>query len=456
MADEACRSSLFASQNSLVNQLCRLADTLREQNNTTQRQAETNDNRGETVGAAIARLFPSANGRSSCSSTSRNNAALRGQATTSSSQSDTDDRAPRSRNTMSVPPRFDPRNTTTESKRKKPYSKIKSVAKSATGAVMKDVFLLPNPRMKDVPRGRTREELYVRGFVATAFSLTNELTASEIQTQFASLFNNKLRGRPFTIVRAVGNKIVDINLSQEINGKILKHICGQGPVYLRCSRPTDTEYAWVEEEESEEESVGVESDENDLPESGIGSVNNTVSPILTHSCSSSIVHESITSSELDAIESQSPSTSSTSSIGTVACPTCNRKYPLTEIAEHADQCCENSEASLYGTWVLDSIDLTHDDISDDNIRENDVPVNITAVPIDTTASPTELIQAVAHNISDETQLVSIRRKFIWEDYVNCRKKPWFKTDAWLRVNFIGEEAVDGGGPRREFFTGTSL
>ena len=35
----------------------------------------------------------------------------------------------------------------------------------------------------------------------------------------------------------------------------------------------------------------------------------------------------------------------------------------------------------------------------------------------------------------------------------CRKKSWFKANALLRVHFVGEEAVDGGGPRREFFTG---
>ena len=75
------------------------------------------------------------------------------------------------------------------------------------------------------------------------------MTASEIEGHFATLFSNKLKGRPFNFVRAVGNKIVDVNLAQVITGKILEHICGQGPVYLRCVRPTDTEYAWVEEEE---------------------------------------------------------------------------------------------------------------------------------------------------------------------------------------------------------------
>ena len=109
--------------------------------------------------------------------------------------------------------------------------------------------------MKLLPRGRIREELYVRGFVATAVTITNEMTASEIEGQFATLFSNKLKGRPFNFVRAVGNKIVDVNLAQGITGKILKHICVQGPVYLRCARAADTEYAWVKEEDSEDDSI---------------------------------------------------------------------------------------------------------------------------------------------------------------------------------------------------------
>jgi hypothetical protein len=72
---------------------------------------------------------------------------------------------------------------------------------------------------------------------------------------------------------------------------------------------------------------------------------------------------------------------------------------------------------------------------------------------DTATTSKELIQNLALNIPSATQLISVRRKFLWDDYVICRKKSWFKTYAWLRVHFVGEEAVDGGGPRREFFTG---
>ena len=90
---------------------------------------------------------------------------------------------------------------------------------------MKDVILLPNPRMKTVPRGRKRDELYARGFVATAFGVTNKMTNVQMRQQFSTMFSEKLKGnRTFNIVRAVCNRIVEINISQEITGKVLKHI----------------------------------------------------------------------------------------------------------------------------------------------------------------------------------------------------------------------------------------
>jgi hypothetical protein len=67
MVDQACPSSSSSTQNNLVQQLCRLVENLHEQNNTTQRRADTRDNRHETIGEAIGRLFPSVNGRSNSS-----------------------------------------------------------------------------------------------------------------------------------------------------------------------------------------------------------------------------------------------------------------------------------------------------------------------------------------------------------------------------------------------------
>ena len=243
---------------------------------------------------------------------------------------------------------------------------------------MKDI-LLPNPRMKLLRRGRIREELYVRGFVATAVTITNEMTASEIEGQLATLFSNKLKGRPFNFVRAVGDKIVNVNLAQGITGKILKHICGQGPVYLRCARAADTEYAWVEEEDSDDGINEVdegETDLDDLPESGMGGASHTIStPVTAPSANVVQVDDNVTSRpntlnnipNTDILQYFSTPTSSTfnqSLVGMVACPTCHVQFPVRDIEQHADQCCErvSSEESLYGTWVLDPIDLTGENI----------------------------------------------------------------------------------------------
>ena len=62
---------------------------------------------------------------------------------------------------------------------------------------------------------------------------------------------------------------MEINRSQEINGKVLKHICGQGPVNLRCVRAVDTEFAWIDADDESDtddgETVVIESESEKLP-----------------------------------------------------------------------------------------------------------------------------------------------------------------------------------------------
>ena len=260
-------------------------------------------------------------------------------------------------------PRFEPQQgTPKQGKRKKPYSKKKS---SGSAGVMKDIILLPNPRMKLLTRGRIREELYVRGFVTTAVNITNEMTASEIEGHFATLFSNKLKGRPFNFVRAVGNKIVDVNLAQGITEKILKHICGQGPVYSSCVRPTDTEYAWLKRKKIQKMMVLMKlmrarGDWTIFPK--------VVWVVASHSANVVQVDDNVTSRSntlnsvqntdiLQYFSTPASSTSNQSLVGSVACPTCHVQFPVREIEQHADQRCErvSSEVSLYGTWDLAAV-----------------------------------------------------------------------------------------------------
>ena len=51
---------------------------------------------------------------------------------------------------------------------------------------------------------------------------------------------------------------------------------------------------------------------------------------------------------------------------------------------------------------------------------------------------------------DDTFRIKVRRKHIWEDSLHCFKKG-VPVSKRLRVTFIGEPAVDAGGPLREYF-----
>ena len=49
--------------------------------------------------------------------------------------------------------------------------------------------------------------------------------------------------------------------------------------------------------------------------------------------------------------------------------------------------------------------------------------------------------------------IGIRWKSIFQDYIEARKKKWFNSRQPLKVTFIGEPAIDDGGPLCEFFKG---
>ena len=52
---------------------------------------------------------------------------------------------------------------------------------------------------------------------------------------------------------------------------------------------------------------------------------------------------------------------------------------------------------------------------------------------------------------DEYQKVNVRRNFLLVDATKQFNRESFDVTKLLRVSFIGESAIDTGGPRREFF-----
>ena len=54
-------------------------------------------------------------------------------------------------------------------------------------------------------------------------------------------------------------------------------------------------------------------------------------------------------------------------------------------------------------------------------------------------------------VPEKRQNIVVRRKHIWNDVKRSLKRPGFNDNIGLLSNFIGEDAHDTGGPRREFF-----
>lgn len=55
------------------------------------------------------------------------------------------------------------------------------------------------------------------------------------------------------------------------------------------------------------------------------------------------------------------------------------------------------------------------------------------------------------DLDGKVDSIDVRRSRVWHDVLSAMTRSSFSGQKWLRVNFVLEEAVDDGGPRREFF-----
>ena len=63
------------------------------------------------------------------------------------------------------------------------------------------------------------------------------------------------------------------------------------------------------------------------------------------------------------------------------------------------------------------------------------------------------IAELAEKVEPVKIRINVRRKLVFKDYLDVAKKSWFNSARMLKVTFVGEPAIDDGGPRREFFSG---
>lgn len=140
----------------------------------------------------------------------------------------------------------------------------------------------------------------------------------------------------------------------------------------------------------------------------------------------------------------------------IECPTCFKYFLINDISEHADICCD--------IWV--------GDISDTETPENTVAANENTSVCSSyeDSTPTEYLQPVteeddskdvkgiilqlkAATTSPKLVRLNVRRKYIWSDFVESRSSGKVSPTDNVKIVFIGECAIDDGGPRREFFSG---
>ena len=136
----------------------------------------------------------------------------------------------------------------------------------------------------------------------------------------------------------------------------------------------------------------------------------------------------------------------------VECPTCSRFFPLNEISDHADLCADVWIGTVKAEAVLITAEETENPPStaDDSADPTSVETGSIISPDDLTAILETLQQQF---VSEKEVRVNIRRKHIWSDFKQARKKFNLVPSNKIKIVFLGEPAVDDGGPRREFFSG---
>lgn len=125
----------------------------------------------------------------------------------------------------------------------------------------------------------------------------------------------------------------------------------------------------------------------------------------------------------------------------IECPTCFNKFPVDEILQHADLC-----ASTVIDFGSSNINPSHGCLLDDIGSEywNDDAEE---------PSYQALIHKAMENMDPGQPIrINVTRKTLWDDFTKERARR-VKPDHKLKVVFVGEPAIDDGGPRREFFSG---
>ena len=136
----------------------------------------------------------------------------------------------------------------------------------------------------------------------------------------------------------------------------------------------------------------------------------------------------------------------------IKCPTCQVNFPEREIAQHdcqhADICVETRHKETF-SQLFSEVGAPQEIRPDPPSEDEDAPSTAENAMQD----KMEILKSLEQNLKSQKR-TNVRRGTLFVDYVEARKRYcWILGESKLKVVFIGEPAVDTGGPCREFLTG---
>ena len=306
--------------------------------------------------------------------------------------------------------------------------------------------------MNKVPKGAARETLYNDGLVVSGFKLHSTLSEKSlvkmIEEQFAAAFAGVRDIVKFTFVRAVERSIVAVKSHEEITGEVLKHLSGNRdrPIYIRATEDlmhliSNPESLDIEAEADEDTCV-----DGELPPiSSFLGKNDDLESITP--CTQTVIEdffpEGILKQEPPITKSLSDASQAKPTVieikdvvsESTTCPVCGKEITLDMIEEHANACLEQMQRHSAG---------------DSEVMEASESFVGTSF-----ASLEEEIAHRSRRFIDGKEPLKfvIRRNHLTKDVLK-KLELFFKNDSLkpITVEFVGEEAIDEGGPLRELFT----
>eukprot|EP00794_Sanderia_malayensis_P010442 gene10442-11535_t len=114
--------------------------------------------------------------------------------------------------------------------------------------ILKDIFLVPNPKASKVPRGKAGEELCSNGFVSFAVSLNTAMSEQDVIQKVVVELANKFalcQGKTFELMKAVNDKLIGQD-QKTLNQKLMMQTYSQ-PALRSSIRISDTNQSDEEE-----------------------------------------------------------------------------------------------------------------------------------------------------------------------------------------------------------------